>query len=318
MSPAAQALAGLRQACRMCRARIWVALALALTLAGCGQQASHPDTAAQQSARAASPRYYLSLGDSLAQGVQPTATGASRPTDTGYPNRIYAVLRAHQSGWQLVKLGCSGETTHTMIDGGICPYPAGSQLAEAERFLRTHRGHIGLITIDIGANDPNSCVRGAESLTSIIACMDASISTTQTDLRAIMAGLRSAAGRGAPIIAMSYYVPELAGWLEGARGREIAVLTERLAAGYNRLLTGIYLHYDTRVANVFAAFHSSDFGQRVRLRGYGPLPRNVATICEWTWACAGPPRGPNEHANITGYGVIATAFLQADPQLADG
>jgi hypothetical protein len=41
------------------------------------------------------------------------------------------------------------------------------------------------------------------------------------------------------------------------------------------------------------------------------VPRNVALICTWTWACARPPRGPNEHANSAGYRVIARAFRQA-------
>jgi hypothetical protein len=35
-------------------------------------------------------------------------------------------------------------------------------------------------------------------------------------------------------------------------------------------------------------------------------------VCEWTWICKRAPRGPNEHANEVGYGVIALAFLLAD------
>jgi lysophospholipase L1-like esterase len=303
---------------RSTRLMIGLVTACALTLAavGCsGSAAPHATRPANAADVQPGPRYYLSLGDSLAQGVQPTATGASLPTDTGYPNRIYSVLRAHQRDWRLVKLGCSGETTQTMIHGGICRYPAGSQLAQAEAFLREHRGHIGLITIDIGANDPNSCIIGAVPLSKITACMGNSLEQTLSDLRTIMAGLRSAAGPGVRILAMSYYVPELAGWRDGKTGKEIAVLTERLVAGYNRLLAGIYRHYDAQMANVFGAFHSSDFTDQVRLGRYGLLPRNVATICEWTWSCAEWPRGPNEHANDIGYRVIALAFLLADPQL---
>jgi lysophospholipase L1-like esterase len=288
--------------------------ALMLVATGCSGSARHGGRSAAGDPPAG-PRYYLSLGDSLSLGVQPTVSGASRPTNGGYPNRIYSVLRAHDADWRLVKLGCSGETTLTMIHGGICHYPAASQLAQAEEFLHAHRGHVGLVTIDIGANDPNSCIIGNVPLSKITACMGDSIDETTSDLRRIMGGLRSAAGPDVKILAMSYYVPELAGWLDGIAGKEIAVLTERLVAGYNRLLAGIYRHYDTQVANVFGAFHSSDFGDKVRLRHLGLLPRNVATICEWTWSCAGYPRGPNEHANNTGYGVIALAFLLADPQL---
>lgn len=298
---------------RSMRLVIGIATASVLALAaGCS---SNPAPAAHHVAQLPpGPRYYLSLGDSLSQGVQPSVLGQSRATIGGYPNKVYSVLRAKQPDWRLTKLGCSGETTSTMIRGGICRYPGGSQLAAAVTFLHTHRGHIGLVTIDIGANDPNNCIIGAQ-VSKIVSCMGTSITGTKSDLRKIMGSLRAAAGRSVPIIAMSYYVPELAGWLDGLTGKEIAVLTERLVAAYNKLLAGIYRHYGARVADVFGAFHSGDFTDKVRLPGYGMLPRNVATICEFTWACARWPQGPNEHANDLGYGVIALAFLLADPQL---
>jgi hypothetical protein len=37
----------------------------------------------------------------------------------------------------------------------------------------------------------------------------------------------------------------------------------------------------------------------------------VARICTWTWECAAPPVGPNEHANQAGYAVIARTFRAA-------
>jgi len=289
--------------------------AMTLAAVGCSSSAVRPASPPGQ-APVTGPRYYVALGDSLSQGVQPDASGSSSPTHDGYPDRIYSVLRSHAPDWRLIKLGCSGETTHSMIHGGSCRYPAGSQLAQAERFLRAHRRHIGLVTIDIGANDPNSCLLGGAQFSKILKCMGDSVTLTLSDLRSIMAGIRSAAGSKVPILAMSYYVPELAGWLGGRTGQEVAVLTERLVAGYNRLLNPIYRHYGARVANVFGAFHSGDFTDHVRVAPYGVLPRNVATICEWTWSCASYPRGPNEHANSVGYGVIALSFLLADPQLS--
>ncbi|HXW43584.1 MAG TPA: SGNH/GDSL hydrolase family protein [Streptosporangiaceae bacterium] len=297
-------------------ARLITGLLLSCTMAlvaGCASTSARH--AAVRPARASGPLYYVSLGDSLSQGIQPNVLGVSTATSDGYPDRIYAVLQAHQPAWRLLRLGCSGETTSTMIHGGICHYAAGSQLAEAERFLRDHRGHIGLITIDIGANDPNSCIIGSVSFDTIMSCMGDSIKRTTADLRTIMSGLRAAAGPHVTILAMNYYVPELAGWLDGMTGKEIAVLTERLVAGYNRLLARVYRRYGARIANVFGAFHSADFTDQVRLPGIGQVPRNVAAICEWTWACARWPQGPNEHANTLGYSVIALAFLLADPQL---
>jgi lysophospholipase L1-like esterase len=82
-------------------------------------------------------------------------------------------------------------------------------------------------------------------------------------------------------------------------------------AGYNVLLNHVYQTYRVPVADVFGAFHTADFGQQVTVPGFGALPRNVAAICQWTWECAAPPRGPNVHANQAGYQVIARAFLRA-------
>ena len=54
--------------------------------------------------------YYLALGDSLAVGIQPDASGLYKPTAQGYADDLHALYRARLPGLQLVKLGCSGET----------------------------------------------------------------------------------------------------------------------------------------------------------------------------------------------------------------
>jgi hypothetical protein len=46
----------------------------------------------------------------------------------------------------------------------------------------------------------------------------------------------------------------------------------------------------------------------VELSGAGEVPLNVARICQWTWVCAPPPLGPDNHANSAGYAVIAATF----------
>jgi lysophospholipase L1-like esterase len=263
--------------------------------------------------RHTSPRigYYLALGDSLSVGVQPDAAGQSLPTEQGYASQVYAALRLSDRGLRLIKLGCSGETTHTMIDGGICAYPAGSQLNEAVSFLHAHRGHVSLITIDIGANDPDSCI-SRPSIGAVASCVTKSFPETVVNLTKIMSTIRAAAGRQVRIIGMNYYVPALSEWRNGLLGQELARLSERLVVGYNKLLTTVYQQFGAGVANVFGAFHSGDFTDRVRVPGIGTVPRNVAAVCLWTWECAPAPRGPNEHARPIGYGVIALAFLLAD------
>jgi len=281
------------------------AVAVAVGAAGCSAGAP------ARGSREASVSYYVSLGDSLSQGVQPDSAGASVPTQQGYANQLYADLRRGDPGLQLVKLGCQGETTHTMINGGICRYPGGSQLAAAASFLRAHRGRISLITIDIGANDPDSCVTRS-SFGGVASCIARSFPDTLVNLRKIMATLRAAGGAGVRIIGMSYYVPTLAQWRSGLLGQALARVSEEVVVGYNRLLSDVYRAYGARVADVFDAFRSGDFSGQVNVSGMGEVPPNVAAICEFTWECASGPRGPNEHATAAGYSVIAQAFRRAD------
>ena len=299
--------------------------AAVLAAAGCTNSpasppAARPATALKNSGTAAlraalnqrghADPYYLSLGDSLAQGIQPGPSGGDGPTSDGYPDVLASRLRATFPSLRLVKLGCSGETTTTMIKGGICPYHAGSQLAQATRFLRSHRGQVALVTIDIGANDPNSCILG-QPVSHMFGCLNSRVTEVQRNVDDIMARIRSAAGQKVLVIGMTYYVPELALWRNGQDGKQLALLTEGFAAGVNQLLVKRYHHYNARVANVFAAFNSGDFG-RARTRASSTrLPPNVQEICALTWMCAPAPRGPNEHANSRGYRVIAAAFWRA-------
>ncbi len=277
-------------------------------VAGCSGPAPAAPAHAHHHAPPAS--YYLALGDSLSQGVQPDAAGASVRTPDGYASQLYAVLRKHDPGLRLIDLGCPGETTATMIHGGICSYGGRSQLAAAVSFLHAHRGHVSLITVDIGANDPNLCITHP-SLIKVMPCLGKSAMRTSANLTTIMTKLRPAAGH-TRIIGMNYYLPELAEWRNGFIGETLARVAVVAAVSYNNVLTGVYQQSGARIANVFAAFHTAAFATEVTVPGYGKLPRNVAAICQWTWQCAAPPRGPNQHANKAGYAVIARAFLLAD------
>ena len=264
--------------------------------------------------RRAGPAYYLSLGDSLSQGIQPDPSGVNGPTTQGYPNQLEAMLQTSLPKLRLVQLGCSGETTATMIHGGVCSYPAGSQLAQAARFLRAHRGKVALVTIDIGANDPNTCILG-QPASHMFSCISNRITQTERNIVSIMTRLRAAAGKRVLIVGMTYYVPELGLWERSQTGKELALLTEGIAAGVNRLLVARYHRYGARVADVFDAFKSADFagatGRAHAGRLSGGVPANVLAVCSLTWMCAPSPRGPNEHANDAGYRVIAKAFWHA-------
>ncbi|MCI0583406.1 MAG: SGNH/GDSL hydrolase family protein [Chloroflexi bacterium] len=244
--------------------------------------------------------YYVSVGDSLAAGVQPIGDPADLyRTDEGYAEQLLEMARVESPKLALVKLGCPGETTTTMIEGGICEYPHGSQLDEAVAIIRSHREFVAFITIDIGAND-FPCYDAA--------CIAAGVGAIQTNLPLILGALREAAGPDVPIVGMTIYNPFLAAWLLGPEGQAYAQFSATSLLGpVNALLGGIYTASGVGVADIETAFSSNDFATLVDI-GFGQIPLNVARICMWTWVCAPAPLGPDNHANAAGYGVIAAAY----------
>jgi lysophospholipase L1-like esterase len=263
-----------------------------------------PVQAAGGSSQDNAKRYYVSVGDSLAAGVQPIGDPANGDrTDEGYAEQLLAIAKGSLPKLSLVKLGCPGETTTTLIHGGLCSYNHGSQLDEAVSFLRGHRSLTAFVTIDVGAND-FACYEPA--------CVGAGVASIQANLPVILAALRDAAGPDVPIVGMTMYNPLLGAWLTGPDGQAYAFATQQQFVGpVNQLVAGIFLASGARVADVAAAFSSDDFATQVPLPGVGLVPLNVARICMWTWVCAPSPLGPNNHANAAGYAVIAQAFAAA-------
>jgi lysophospholipase L1-like esterase len=284
---------------------VMLTLALLVTL-GAG-----PATAAPNSGRA--PLYYLALGDSLSRGVQPDPNGQNHPTDQGYADDLAGVGRLILPQLQLVKLGCETEETTASMIGLVpskCPYDHGSQLADAEAFLRAHRGSTVLVTIDIGANDLSLCISRATGAIDM-ACDQSTFQQAPANLATILARLRAAAGQRVPILGMNFYDPFLAAWLQGPAGQALARLSVQLVTQYNDLLEAAYRGAGVPVANVQDAFATTNFTDLVTLPTIGQVPVNVARICQWTWMCAPPPQGPNVHGRPEGYWVMAGAFVAA-------
>jgi hypothetical protein len=208
---------------------------------------------------------------------------------------LFKAVRDRYEQLRLIKLGCGGETTLTMVLGAPrCGFASGSQLAEAEQFLDAHSGEIAFVTIDVGAND-------------VFQYGDQAIPTILTYLPQILARLRVAAGPSVPIIGMSYYgvgLPEV--W---NTTHDLAALQAYIAQlnSFNGLLAGIYIGAGDPVADVEGAFQVND---TTLVDG---TPLDVVRECQWTWICASPPLGPDIHANSRGYGVIAQAFEEALP-----
>jgi lysophospholipase L1-like esterase len=265
------------------------------------------------------PAYYLALGDSLSQGVQPAtpplpsgvSLGESIETDQGYADDLAASYSpAFRGGLTLVKLGCPGETSASMLTGtgSPCRYPQGSQLAAALAFLHAHRGQTVLVTLDIGANDIDGCV-SAGAINQ--ACVTSGITAISRNLPRILDALRQAAGGQVRIFGMNLYDPFLADYLTGAAGQAAATQSVAVAVAVNRVLAASDQRFGVRTADAQGAFSTTDFTSTAVLPGAGTVPLNVARICTWTWMCAPSPVGPNIHANATGYRVIAAAFQRA-------
>jgi lysophospholipase L1-like esterase len=245
------------------------------------------------------PHYYVALGDSLSVGYQP----GLGDTDQGYPDDLYAILKAKDPLLRLKKLGCAGETTTTLLKGGRCAYTEGSQIKAAESFLKAHRGQVRLVTLDIGANDVDSCVVGGNISPS---CILRGLGTITTNLPQITARLRLATGprARARFAAMNYYDPFLASWRTGAGGQSLARESVLLTNIINAMESGVYRLSGFAVADVAAAFSTNDFGDQETLTDGTTVPRNVARICTWTWMCT-----KNDiHPNAVGYHHLAGAF----------
>jgi lysophospholipase L1-like esterase len=252
-------------------------------------------------AAAEKPVYYLALGDSLAIGAQPTAVNPDGSTEQGYADQLADMLRADNPDLRLVKLGCGGESTGTMLgivqptptgegcDPSLVQYPHGTQLDEAVSFLHAHRNHLALVTIDIGSND-TFCLLELDR-----GCFNAGMQRIRTNLATILAELRAAAGPTVPIVGMTYYNPFAVFWFDDPA---YAQAVDDLFAEFNGVLEETYADAGVPVADVAGAFHLGEF----------PLSAHLA--CQWTWICAPPPLGPDIHPNSQGYGVIAAAYGQ--------
>jgi lysophospholipase L1-like esterase len=254
------------------------------------------------------PTYYVSLGDSLAQGYQPIGgprTHAVLPVygyAQGYADQLFKLERGRYTQLQLVKLGCGGESTVSMLNGSQDPdlaascgppsfyaarYPnGGTQLAEATAFLEAHRGSVAFVTLNLGAND----VTGPSGIVPIF-----------SNLPLILASLRAAAGPGVPIVGMNYYDPFVPqAWSDGGLPAVQAEVAGVVA--FNDVLESAYAAAGDPIADVEGAFSVTD------LTLVDGTPLSVLRECQWTWICTSPPLGPDIHANSTGYGVIAQAF----------
>jgi lysophospholipase L1-like esterase len=270
------------------------AAALAITLFG-----------AVAPAAASAPSFYVAVGGSGSVGYQPTTTHPrGQPTDEGYANDLVDAERPHWPELELVRLGCPGETTLTMVTGsGHCHYLDNSQLSTAVNFLHQHPTTV-LVTIDLGFNDIVRCMR---RMTIDQACVDQGLTDLRMQLPNIITALREAGAPAMKIVGIGHFDPYLGRYLAGTPGISFAAASLGVVQRLNDTLRLVYAAAGVPLANVAGAFGTPG-ASRGALPGARGLAHDVARVCALTWMCVPAPDGPNQHPNDAGYRVISAAI----------
>jgi lysophospholipase L1-like esterase len=264
-----------------------------------------------QASTPSSPTYYVSLGDSYSVGYQP-----GRGATTGY-----AGLVASKTHLKLVNFGCGGATSTSILQTVGCPdvlphtaggvtYPTTTQIAAADAFLAANKGHIGLITVTIGGND----VLGCSSQANVASCVATASKTIQTNVTALAANLRTAAGTGVPIIGSTYPDVILGAYVyphHPPTAQSVALAKASVPAFkslLNPALSKSYASAKASFVDVTAATgaykplnkETKTKSKKGKSKSYAHLPIAVSRVCRITWYCS---KG-DIHANTKGYNFI--------------
>lgn len=277
----------------------------ALTIAASTAGAS-PDTGGRHSHT----RYYVSLGDSYAVGYQPSPTPG--------PTAGYTAVVAHSTHLRLANFGCGGATTTSILQTvgcsnpygpsagtGAVAYPRQTQVAAADSFLHHHRGQIGLITVSIGGNDITHCATTSDPTT----CVLTALPTVRHNVDALASRLRAAAGRGVPIIGLTYPDVLLGLWVYPPDHSNQGLATLSVTAFKDLVNPALERAY--RASGASFVDITKDAGgyiplsQKTTLAPYGSVPEAVARTCALTWYC----QVGNIHATTAGYTLIGRAIV---------
>ena len=290
--------------------------AMALSLGACGGDPEPAPPSAGQATTAPSPSasatpsptasegggLYVALGDSLAAGYQP---GGTELRDTAYPALAANRLEAAGADLTVENLGCSGETTTSIVEGGKCDFAAGSQLEQAESLL-AQAEDVALVTIDIGGNDLLRCVReGADVDT---ACVAEGVKTVQKNLPTILERLRAAAGEGVPVLVLGYYNP----WVAAKALDQPVKGVDAAAEAYTALSAAIEDAAEdtgTTFVGLDEAFATDDTTP-TQVNGR-TVPENAARICTLTNICTVGDIHLTDEGAATVARVLASAAEEA-------
>ncbi|MQS35853.1 SGNH/GDSL hydrolase family protein [Streptomyces katsurahamanus] len=276
-------------------------LATAATLMGTLIGGSAGASAEPVGADRAALTYYVSLGDSLASGFQPDV---QRDTDQSYTDKLFAQLKKTDANLRHIKLGCTGETTATMIKRGPCSYQdsAGrtvSQLDKAVDFLKVNGVQVKFLTLNIGGNDLGVCFQaGAIDVN----CSLQALKTVDTNVGRITSAINAASSTQTHLAGANSFNPFLVTFLAGAQGKETALQSAGGQQAFNEIVAKHYKANHFTLVDFAAAYSSFAFTPDVDVAGLGKVPTNVARLCQFTFVCGALQ---DIHPNPAGHQVFA-------------
>jgi lysophospholipase L1-like esterase len=262
-------------------------------------------------------QYYVSLGDSYATGYQVTAAGQGANTRNGFAYQIPKLAKARGYDFKLVNFGCGGETTVSLLErktacGGLGPggedYAGRTQIAAAERFLRKHRGKVGLVTVSIGGNDVTMCARQADP----IPCVATAVASIKKNVTTIAKRLRKAGGKKVRIVGTTYPDVILGQWVGENANPELARLSVvAFKELINPELKKAYAAAGGKFVDVTAATGAyGPLEETTTHPVYGVIPVPVAKACEYSYYCD----FRDIHARTSGYRIIADLVVGTLPR----
>jgi len=258
-----------------------ILISLALTTFTTGQAQAH------QLSFVGPKQHYLALGDSMAFGYQPDLNFSH-----GYAEDFGHDLEQQQSGRDFANMACPGETSTTMLTGK-CPYPflrkylyLGPQLDAALAYLKTYRGQVSPVTLNIGANNVLPDINATTCVVNVDK-FKADLATLDTDLKqVILPKLRSALTVNGvmtgDLVMIGYYDPY----------QNMCPNSLSYSGQLNQHLANDIKGYGTMI-DTFTAFG-------------GPAIPNP-NICTYTWMCS---LFHDFHATDQGHRVVADAIEQ--------
>jgi hypothetical protein len=263
--------------------------------------------------------YYVSLGDSYAAGYQPSATGGVGTTSTnGFAYQVVGMAPSKGYHFTLANFGCNGATTTSLLNTTGCPngglgpggiaYPTTTQASAAQSFLRSHRGHVGLVTVSIGGNDITHCAATPDPT----GCAVAAIATIKANVATLAGGLRGAAGPTVQIVGITYPDVLLGLWVATPPNQSLATLSvTAFKSLLNPALQSAYEGVHGTFVDVTAATGAyTPLDQTTTLAPYGTIPVAVAKACELTFYC----EFHDIHPMTPGYTVIAQLVVGTLPK----